>query len=409
MKKQFSIPVSMKVNQEQFDYLKKELIKLGYKITLETDIMGDSHNHPNILVIQYTSNNNFTNAFNYRDLDYFIQEYNPELFLALASMTSNEEFFVGESIIRVKDEHGILKVGDLGIITNVINRGHDFGITIQNDEKEHMHSSDNIRKATKEEIITNFLKSNTMELKELPKKWYITTTEESNTAVCDFYDKYNKSITDRSLGNYFCMDEHGVLNGWMYRNQSYKKDYTEITFEDFKRLVLKENSMDKRLIGYKLKEDCRQFEKAAFAIINVHSVEGVTKFTCLNGTHFTKDSNYFTWLKEANVLDLWFQPVYEDIKKDVQVSVRASKTLVFTISKDHEGYVTENQENKKVSIVSLVNMIHNGFELDGYNAYKVVPVTFSMGCVKNIYTSDIEKVIEAYDKFWGTYHHDSPF
>jgi hypothetical protein len=409
MKKQFSIPVSMKVNQEQFDYLKKELIKLGYKITLETDIMGDSHNHPNILVIQYTSNNNFTNAFNYRDLDYFIQEYNPELFLALASMTSNEEFFVGESIIRVKDEHGILKVGDLGIITNVINRGHDFGITIQNDEKEHMHSSDNIRKATKEEIITNFLKSNTMELKELPKKWYITTTEESNTAVCDFYDKYNKSITDRSLGNYFCMDEHGVLNGWMYRNQSYKKDYTEITFEDFKRLVLKENSMDKRLIGYKLKEDCRQFEKAAFAIINVHSVEGVTKFTCLNGTHFTKDSNYFTWLKEANVLDLWFQPVYEDIKKDVQVSVRASKTLVFTISKDHEGYVTENQENKKVSIVSLVNMIHNGFELDGYNAYKVVPVTFSMGCVKNIYTSDIEKVIEAYDEFWGTYHHDSPF
>jgi hypothetical protein len=409
MKKQFSIPVSMKVNQEQFDYLKKELIKLGYKITLETDIMGDSHNHPNILVIQYTSNNNFTNAFNYRDLDYFIQEYNPELFLALASMTSNEEFFVGESIIRVKDEHGILKVGDLGIITNVINRGHDFGITIQNDEKEHMHSSDNIRKATKEEIITNFLKSNTMELKELPKKWYITTTEESNTAVCDFYDKYNKSITDRSLGNYFCMDEHGVLKGWMYRNQNYKKGYTEITFEDFKRLVLKENSMDKRLIGYKLKEDCRQFEKAAFAIINVHSVEGVTKFTCLNGTHFTKDSNYFTWLKEANVLDLWFQPVYEDIKKDVQVSVRASKTLVFTISKDHEGYVTENQENKKVSIVSLVNMIHNGFELDGYNAYKVVPVTFSMGCVKNIYTSDIEKVIEAYDKFWGTYHHDSPF
>ena len=320
MEKKFSIPVSMKVNQEQFNYLKEELIKLGYEVTLET-LVTDYPGSPNILITQYTHNNNFTNTFSYRDSNYIIQEYNPELFLALASMTSNEEFFVGECIIRVKDEHGILNVGDLGVIINVIERGSDFAVTVQNDKKGYMHSTNNIRKATQEEIINHFNKVNM-----------------------------------------------------------------------------------KKLIGYNLKKDCAQFEQASFAIINSHSVEGNTKFVNKNGVDFTEDSKYCAWLKEANVLDLWFEPVYESIKKDVQVSVKASKQLVFTISKDHEGYVEENQENKKVSIQSLADMVNYGFGLHGYSAYKIKPVTFDMGCVKNICTSGIEKVIEAYDEFWGTSH-----
>lgn len=399
MEKKFSIPVSMKVNQEQFNYLKEELIKIGYEVTLETPLTDDKYNNPNILVTQYSSNNNFTNTFDYRDLNYIIQEYNPELFLALASMTSNEEFFVGECIIRVKDEHGILNVGDLGVIINVIERGSDFAVTVQNDKKGYMHSTDNIRKATKEEIINHFNKLNMNKLKELPEKWCIKITPESKAALSKW----------RTAGKGLYSDTGYCSHNGGYWSENFPVDCTEITFDQFKELVLKENSMDKKLIGYNLKKDCTQFEQASFAIINVRSTEGNTKFANKNGVNFTEDSLYHDWLKEANVLDLWFEPVYESIKKDVQVPVKASKQLVFTISKDHEGYVEENQENKKVSIQSLADMVNYGFGLHGYSAYKVKPVTFNMGCVKNICTSDIEKVIQAYDEFWGTNFYDLPF
>lgn len=415
MEKKFSIPVSMKVNQEQFNYLKEELIKLGYEVTLESTVR-DNAGSPNILITQYTHNNNFTNTFSYRDSNYIIQEYNPELFLALASMTSNEEFFVGECIIRVKDEHGILNVGDLGVIINVIERGSDFAVTVQNDKNGYMHSTDNIRKATQEEIINHFNKLSMNKIKELPEKWCIACKD--NIEARRYFDKnstrdcYESNYNYGYLHRFNAIDQDITSPGDLrasFHDTYIRTGYTEITFDQFKELVLKESNMDKKLIGYNLKKDCTQFEQASFAIINVRSTEGNTKFANKNGVNFTEDSLYHDWLKEANVLDLWFEPVFESIKKDVQVPVKASKQLVFIISKDHEGYVKENHENKKVSIQSLADMVNNGFELSGYNAYKVKPVTFDMGCVKNICTSGIEKVIEAYDEFWGTSHLELPF
>jgi len=233
----------------------------------------------------------------------------------------------------------------------------------------------------------------------LPEKWCIKVTPESKEAL----------IKWRTAGKGLCTDTGYCSRNDGYWTSNFPVDCTEITFDQFKELVLKKNNMDKKLIGYNLKKDCTQFEQASFAIINVHSKEGNTKFTNKNGVNFTEDSLYHDWLKEANVLDLWFEPVFESIKKDVQVPVKASKQLVFTISKDHEGYVKENHENKKVSIQSLADMVNYGFGLHGYSAYKIKPVTFDMGCVKNICTSGIEKVIEAYDEFWGTSHLELPF
>ena len=415
MEKKFSIPVSMKVNQEQFNYLKEELIKLGYEVTLESTVR-DNAGSPNILITQYTHNNNFTNTFDYRDSNYIIQEYNPELFLALASMTNNEEFFVGEYITRIRDSHGILNIGDSAVIINVSERNNDFAITIQNDEIGYKHSSGNIRKATKEEIINHFNKLNMNKLKKLPEKWCIACKD--NIEARRYFDKnstrdcYESNYNYGYLHRFNAIDQDITSPGDLrasFHNDEIRSGYTKITFDQFKELVLKESNMDKKLIGYNLKKDCTQFEQASFAIINVRSTEGNTKFVNENGVDFTEDSLYHDWLKEANVLDLWFEPVYESIKKDVQVPVKASKQLVFIISKDHEGYVKENHENKKVSIQSLADMVNYGFGLHGYSAYKIKPVTFDMGCVKNICTSGIEKVIEAYDEFWGTSHLELPF
>lgn len=83
-------------------------------------------------------------------------------------------------------------------------------------------------------------------MKELPNKWCFTTTEESHEVFLNWY--FNKkfggrrSCIDTSVGNHYCFD---VINdksqGWMYYALERKKGYTEISFEDFRRLVLKEN------------------------------------------------------------------------------------------------------------------------------------------------------------------------
>lgn len=80
---------------------------------------------------------------------------------------------------------------------------------------------------------------------KLPEKWYIKTTEESNDIVINWYFK-QKSITylDKSIGNYFTSD----LNGWMFtvnpHTSSYLNGYTEITFEQFEKYVLKKDSKE---------------------------------------------------------------------------------------------------------------------------------------------------------------------
>lgn len=77
----------------------------------------------------------------------------------------------------------------------------------------------------------------------LPEKWFIKTTEESNDIVCDWYDKIKNCKTNRSIGNYYCGDDYRV-QGYMYwldLKIHMIKHYTEITFEQFKKYVLKEN------------------------------------------------------------------------------------------------------------------------------------------------------------------------
>ena len=240
-------------------------------------------------------------------------------------------------------------------------------------------------------------------MKQLPKEWCIKVTQENLEAL----NKYRNagghlSGTDGWVGDY--------NDGWKGTWSKDKPDYTEITFDDFKRLVLKQEPMNKKLIGYKLKNDCKQFTEAVLLIIN----EGF-EHKCLTlslhsgGVHISYNAPGLPNLIKTKVLDLWFEEVYEDIKKDVQVQVKASKTLVFTISKNYEGYVIENAENNKVSIQSLADMVNHGFELSNYNSYKVIPVTFNMGCIKDIHSSDIIKVVQAYDEFWGTSYYDLPF
>lgn len=73
---------------------------------------------------------------------------------------------------------------------------------------------------------------------QLPEKWYVVTTEESNKIICDWFDKTKSTQTDRTIGNYYTYE----MYGWMFSasKDKYVPNFTEITFEEFKVLVLGE-------------------------------------------------------------------------------------------------------------------------------------------------------------------------
>jgi len=74
-----------------------------------------------------------------------------------------------------------------------------------------------------------------------PEKWYIRTTKESVETICDWFDYLSEDDdTDRTVGNYFTYSGQG----WMhYAYPEYTEGLTEITFEQFKKYVLKEEEL----------------------------------------------------------------------------------------------------------------------------------------------------------------------
>jgi hypothetical protein len=69
-----------------------------------------------------------------------------------------------------------------------------------------------------------------------------------------------------------------------------------------------EKKVNQKIIGYKLKESVKEFEKAA-AIITY----GDSSYSKIVGTVFI-GSKQLERINNANVLDLWFEPVYEEEK-----------------------------------------------------------------------------------------------
>lgn len=141
--RKYSYPVSMKVTQEQYEKdLKQGLLDLGYifdstlnlpwghREFLITNCAGVNESVSNVSESNIRSNRR-----------YFINHYNPELFLALAGMRGGDQIHVGEFMIN-KGEPGYL-YEKICKITSV-------------DAEDDFYVQESWRKATKEEIINWF-------------------------------------------------------------------------------------------------------------------------------------------------------------------------------------------------------------------------------------------------------------
>jgi hypothetical protein len=147
---------------------------------------------------------------------------------------------------------------------------------------------------------------------ELPKKWcfkaedieeaevFIKWLTTSDRGVATSYSEREVMISYFHYPNY--LDFVGFLDG--HHTAHEKEDYyKEITFQQFKEHVLKEKTMEKKIIGYILKE--LQFEKAANVILGCSTIFNLKSST-------VGSPNDIKALREAGVLNLWFEPVYEE-------------------------------------------------------------------------------------------------
>ena len=142
---------------------------------------------------------------------------------------------------------------------------------------------------------------------EFPEKWAIK-----------LYPEVKKWIEEEHKTHYYSKDSENHIfhfpnwvnnNGFLlgnHTNSEVRKEYTLITLEQFEKYVLKEEQMEKQIVGYKLIKP--EYEGA---LKNIQP-QWNKKIHEEKGYNVAINSGVYYDFKKAGVLDLWFEPVYEE-------------------------------------------------------------------------------------------------
>jgi len=92
----------------------------------------------------------------------------------------------------------------------------------------------------------------------LPEKWFIKITDENKEVLNEWKrnTKFKHAITEK--------ESFVVENGDMYVTNYWSNNRAEITFEQFKKYVLKQETMEKEIIGYKLIKEYPNFKSLGY-------------------------------------------------------------------------------------------------------------------------------------------------
>jgi len=248
----FITPVSMKVTREEFNYLEKELEKLGY----ESSLIGLIYPVDNYIATNLGNTNNlFSNIDNEtinRHDRYYIDSYNPELFLALAAMTDNYDPIVREYMICIYDTVNCEINSKVGDIIKILSFNDNSKWKPKQTEKGHFGtdwSRNHYRKATKEELISHFSKDTFV----LPERWVVKA--DGKGPIGKYFDKQcNTCIYDFRDGYYHRFGKNGdditnpnKLSNLQFHSYSIIDDHTEITQEQFEKYVLNSNNKQTKI------------------------------------------------------------------------------------------------------------------------------------------------------------------
>ncbi len=341
--------VSMRVNSSQKEFIEQELKKLGYN-----QYLHDCNDDDFIYISTNYAGVNGEFASTCIKSENHIDSYNPELFLALAAMSKGEKFYPGEYVIRTRSSFEGMNIGDIDRMVSISGNSiylQRFNISGRT------HDISSFRKLTKEGILAHFNNKTKYPLtpKEcnLPAKWAIEVTEESKTALeqflynhkddyVGFLESWCINVPTGNSKSYF----HYPKDDYAHSELNIKEGYTEITFEQFKQY-----NMEKQIIGYKLIKP--EYESIASSIgIRGNKKSFITSVDyketgLLPVEGYSKTINN---LKEAGVLDPWFEPVYEEEKP--RLLNLGSRNVEIILGKENvievRGHLISIQEIKNI-------------------------------------------------------------
>lgn len=156
-------------------------------------------------------------------------------------------------------------------------------------------------------------------------------------------------------------------------------------------------SHTRRLIGYRLvKED---YGSAARSIIQNKRVSRVTDEKII----LTNQKHSIAALEEAGVLDLWYEPFYEELEKVMTIG---NPRVVVTVRKDTISCEGKYMKAESIERLRLVTMECNMFGLKAMKEHgNKIPwnmeiTSIKIGC-SVIKLEEIKEVLNEYDKLNG--------
>jgi hypothetical protein len=205
-----------------------------------------------------------------------------------------EEFKQGKKAVLIEDRHQWAKLNTKHELC--LYQGHQY---YSNDGK---WTDDKLDAEKKGYTMLDF--SQLVFEEEFPNKWCIHGSQElhiwheEQALKTNVWGDVERFIYWRPTGSM----------SWEYNKDGEIPDgYSLISFDQFKQYVLKQPKMEKEIIGYKLKK--KEYNSAVNAIVGFQYDSLDKNKTDHCGESLTKE------LREAGVLDLWFEPVYREDKK----------------------------------------------------------------------------------------------
>jgi hypothetical protein len=302
-------------------------------------------------------------------------------------------------------------------------------------------------------FLEQFIKDNT---EEIPDFWCVLANEETFTWA---KNKINNHIEINYVihnTDFLCINQTSYPKYECYyflsKSDKEKEKYTEISFEQFKKHILKlENNMERKIVGYLVKPE---FQKAASGVLKNEGYElNLISSGIGEGCNFTQFSGQYNYFLQYKVLDIWFDIIYkEEYKvgdwvtitkiigegwlKDVKqktfklletpeeysqgkfwsvkqggLHAEFRKATPEEIQNATERYVTLSNgkevrinkegvlaEGKTTSITTLQNLLKpNLVSFGGWNI-ELTDARYRIGCWENIKKYDIENIIKNYNE-----------
>ena len=259
--------------------------------------------------------------------------------------------------------------------------GNDFSIIVCNKEQGNTNWNvllDAENSNGKSYNVYTFEQFKEMYLEEefvLPEKWCVKVTDKTHKTISEnsyrIFPNYETYITSMLLSS-------KSWNSWDLNRDAIKEGYTEITFEQFKKYVLKQETMEKEIIGYKTPYNMYggQVKKGDIWTLNKYD----------NG--YQSNANVTDLPKE--IVEQW-EKVYKEEKTIVKMYSSNKGEFEIEVVGKKAYYRPEHKELSLQFIKNILNLFENktiGLE------YSIEVDSLKVGCMEGTRKFDWQKVYD---------------